>query len=341
MKNKQNRRVIMILFSVIFLIGAGIMIWSYALLPKDANQALEKIIKKNPQAVISVGILDHGKEETYIYTANGREDYQPYTYQIGSITKTFTGAMTAYEQAKGNLKLTDGNPSLEKLVTHTSGLSDEWEQEIAKNPNFTFSRQELYDYVDALTLTESSFQYSNIGSGLAGARVAEIYGKDTGENFCSYQEAMNHFLTNELGLTETTVGGVGDFKDNWIWQDDDEMMADGAMTSNVTDLLKYGQLYLNNDSRYDYLQNAVTRLADVNDSYGIGMFWILDDNNDMIWHNGEINMESEDGSEVGLQCFIGISPGRQRVVVVLSNVICNLHEDTAYTDMLGYMLMDE
>lgn len=35
----------------------------------------------------------------------GKEEFVPYAYQIGSITKTFTGAMIAYEEARGKIDM--------------------------------------------------------------------------------------------------------------------------------------------------------------------------------------------------------------------------------------------
>ena len=43
----------------------------------------------------------------------------------------------------------------------------------------------------------------------------------------------------------------------------------------------------------------------------------------MIWHNGELAMNGSDVKEVGYQSFIGISPEKNKVVVILSNSICN------------------
>lgn len=223
--------------------------------------------------------------------------------------------MVAYEVARGNLDLEDGEPTLQELVTHTSGYSDEWEQAIMENMDRTFTREELIAYADSFDVKGGEFEYSNIGSALAGTRAAEAYGKDMGLESTSYQ---------------------------------DEMLADGAITSNVTDLLKYGRLYLNAtenvddvnnafgskmDEPYAYLKRAVTGLANVDENYDIGMFWIIDDKNDIWWHNGEISMEGEDGKEVGYQSFIGISPSRNKVVVILSNAICYDEDETAYTDI--------
>lgn len=247
--------------------------------------------------------------------------------------------MIAYEEEKGKISLEEGEPPLELLVTHRSGYSDQWERAISDNPEKCFSREDMYEMARVNKWKKSDFEYSNFGSALAGTMVAKVYGKEKGLEDTSYQNAMNHFIQNELNLEHTKVGGIGDFADNWIWNDHDEMLGDGAITSNLTDVLEYGKRYLEKDASYAYLKRAIKGRASVDDDYDIGMFWIIGKENGFIWHNGEISMEGEDGEEVGYQCFIGISPEKNKVVVVLSNGICNDKSETAYTDILGYLLL--
>lgn len=118
------------------------------------------------------------------------------------------------------------------------------------------------------------------------------------------------------------------------------MMGAGSITSNVSDLLKYGVCYLNDEKKYDYLKNAVRERANIDDQYDIGMFWLIDRSSGLIWHNGEIEIEDENGKSVGYQSFIGILPQKNKIVVVLSNAVCNADDGTAYTDILGYLLME-
>ena len=338
---RRKRAVKMISIIALLIFSGGLLTACGREQSSTANDIFEEIVRRNPDAVISVGILENGQEEKYIYTADGREAFSDYMYQIGSITKTFTGAMIAYEESRGGLALSDGCPSMKHLVTHKSGLADQWEQELLINPEKIFKREEMYAMTDALKLTEGGFMYSNFGSALAGTRAAEIYGKHYGKENLSYQEAMNDFIVRELGLKETKVGGYGDFPDNWEWHEQDELMAAGAITSDVPDLLKYGQLYLDKDERYCYLKSAVSKQDSVDADYDIGFFWLIDRESGMIWHNGELAMDSDDGTEVGYQSFIGISPKKDKVVVILSNSICNAEDGTAYTDILGCLLMEQ
>ena len=54
---------------------------------------------------------------------------------------------------------------------------------------------------------------------------------------------MNDFIAKVFCLNDTKVGGYGDFKYNYEWKNQDEMMGAGSITSNVSDLLKYGVCY--------------------------------------------------------------------------------------------------
>lgn len=341
-KNNLKKRIIITItaMSLLLLIVGGIYMIHSRFSAMTPDEIMEKIVKQNENAIISVGIWQDGKEEKYLYTAHGREDFVPYTYQIGSITKTFTGAMIAYEEAKGNIDLMEGDPSLDLLVTHKSGFSDEWEQEIMIHPEKSFSREDMYAFAEKVERKEGTFEYSNFGSALAGTIVAEIYGNDKNLESTSYQDAMNDFIVKELGLEDTKVGGLGDFKNNYKWNAQDEMLGDGAITSNVSDLLKYGQLYLSDEERYDYLKNAVKARTDIDSQFDIGMFWIIERSSGLIWHNGEIDMEDENEKSVGYQSFIGISPKDNKVVVILSNTICNTDDETAYTDIMGYLIAE-
>lgn len=333
-------RVLLPVLALVFVAGGIGLYYQQKNIP-GVEEIVDEIVSTNPDAVVSIGIWQDGQEEKYSYTAEGRKESVLYRYQIGSITKTFTGAMLAYEEAGKSVDLSEGKPSLEQLVTHRSGLADQWEQELALDPGRSFGREELYALAEALSQNGADFRYSNLGSAVAGTRAAEIYGRINGMEDCSYQEAMSHFIRNVLELKSTEVGGEGDFSHNWEWQEHDEMMAAGAITSDVPDLLKYGQLYLDNGEEKSYLRRTVTSRAKVDEDYDIGMFWMIDRENDVIWHNGELAMDGEDGREVGYQSFLGISPKRRKIVVVLSNVIAERRDGTACTDLLGYLLMEE
>ena len=55
-------------------------------------EALEYTTSDNPDAVITVGIIKNGQTSYKVYGENGKElNADLHTYEIGSLTKTFTG----------------------------------------------------------------------------------------------------------------------------------------------------------------------------------------------------------------------------------------------------------
>lgn len=348
--NKTKRYI----FSVISVLSIGIMgfvVWHFfkQTTPEDV---MKMMVKDNKDAVISIGIWQDGKEDMYIYTNDGKKDFAKYRYQIGSVTKTFTGAMLAKEIYDGKMSLNDPvgkylnvsgksyDPTFEELVTHRSGLSAIWDNALAKSNDIfreKYSRDDMIKMLEGSSVKDGSydFEYSNFGAGLVGTATTN----EIDENL-SYQEAMNIFIKEELGLSDTTVGDIGDFKDNYLWNQNDEMMGAGAIVSTIPDLLKYGKRYLSNDPKYDFLDLCEKSVGTVNDTYDIGYFWLIDKEEGFIWHNGEVAFDNEEGKTVGYMSFVGISPKKDKVVVILNNGI-SYDGDNALTDILGYLLMKE
>ena len=154
----------------------------------------------------------------------------------------------------------------------------------------------------------------------------------------TYEEAMNAYISQDLGLQNTKVGGKGDLDNYWDWKSGDEMMGAGAILSNVTDLLEYGRMHMQEE--LSHLSLTHEPLSQFTEDYDCGYFWLIDKENDMIWHNGELAMENDNGEEVGFQAFLGFSKSSNRVVVVLSNMIAYDEDENAYADLLGYQLME-
>lgn len=349
---KKKTKIILIILAILFVCAGAFLVWMLFFQKTTSEDVLEMIVEDNPDAVISVGIWDDGKEELYLYTKDGKQDFVKYKYQIGSVTKTFTGAMLAKQVYDEKMSLDDHidkflpindtayNPELRKLITHKSGLSTEWEDVLAESDDIfsvKFTREDMVNVLNESKLEDKQydFEYSNYGSALVGTATANYIDENK-----TYQDIMNDFINNELELTETKVGGNGNFTYNYKWNDGDEMLGDGAIVSTVPDLLKYGRMYLSDDEKYNFLDLASTPLDNKDKDYDIGFFWMVDKESGMVWHNGEVAFDGPDGDEVGYMSFIGIDKNKNKVVVVLYNGISN-YDDTAMTDLLGYLLMEE
>ena len=185
---------------------------------------------------VSIAITDHGRRSFYDYgTVSKAEPRLPTRrtlYEIGSITKTFTGALAAKALLEGKMDL-DGDfraylnqpyPNLEKggkpitlrtLASHTSGISrdipnnDDLFQgapDFNKLPYLLIAREKGYDrtrylrelhQVQLATEPGAKLSYSNIGIKLIGFGLENVSGLDLDRLFA-------RDILRPLGMSETT-----------------------------------------------------------------------------------------------------------------------------------------
>jgi CubicO group peptidase (beta-lactamase class C family) len=136
-------------------------------------------------------------------------------YEIGSITKTFSGLLIAYAIAEGkmnlntdirnylgvdfsNLQYPNGDAvKLGYVIGHTAQLpnsfSDEWDA------NRTTNRflEELHG-IKLDTLRAFKYAYSNAGYQLLGYILERLYGT-------SYENLLQRYITRPLGMKHTTT----------------------------------------------------------------------------------------------------------------------------------------
>ena len=125
----------------------------------------------------------------------------------------------------------------------------------------------------------------------------------------------------ELGLNNTSVAiGKGNLSGYWKWNEDDGYIPTGAIISNIEDMSKYLETVITSDESYIIkTQEPLTDVRAVNDIYNmfdinvdkVGMTWMIDNKNDIIWHNG---------STTNFNSYIGYNKEKKVGVVVLSNI---------------------
>ncbi len=100
----------------------------------------------------------------------------------------------------------------------------------------------------------------------------------------------------------------------------------------------YLQLYMNNT--ISYLPMTYSKIKDINANKAVykamnirmdsvGMTWMLDNKNDIIWHNG---------ATTDFNSYIGFSQDKKRGVVILSNLNAN---DKISMTVIGAKLLTE
>ena len=326
---------LLIAFLVYVFIGISQMKKVPSLSFKDA---LEYTTKDNKEALITVGIIKDGKTEYRVYGENGKEvEDRLCTYEIGSITKTITALMVKRAEKEGKLELDDTldkylslpdgkkYPKIKDLLTHTSGYKPYY-FETPMIKNFFMGRNDFYgingemvkERIGKINLDKESygFSYSNFGFAVLGLVLESVYGE-------SWKTLADDFLLNELGLENTHVSvGKGELGHAWQWREDDAYLSAGAVTSNIRDMLKYAGYYLEEDELFKECQESVKTINASSSAYRtmginmdqIGLSWIIDKENGIIWHNGGTGHYNS---------YIGFSKENNTAVVILSNLAPN------------------
>ncbi len=265
-------------------------------------------------------------------------------FNIGSITKLFTGILLADMIQKGELSLddpiekflpeTDKIPmyndkkiTLGHLAMHTSGLprlpdnlkSNSWTSFYS-----TYTVDEMYDFLSSYSLEVepgTKYEYSNIGYSLLGHLLELKSGK-------SFEELVTNKLTKDLKLKNTYLVLPDPLQENLAtgYRNNQEIKlrewiapkGSGGFYSSTNDLLIFlsANMRLSKSSLSDAMilsqQPQFQFYNDTKESRFAGLGWrVLD-------REGEqITMLT--GATDGFRSFIGFDPNLNRGVVVLSN----------------------
>ncbi len=296
------------------------------------------------RAGLSIGIFRAGHFYCFNYGAASQRDPAPPTsqtiYEIGSITKTFTGILLAKAVEAGKLKFDDdirkhlpgefpnltyeGHPiRIIDLANQTSGLPQNsthipdgaapdlivrLERENDAGHFLEGLRSLKLDHVPGRDL-----HYSNAGFGLLGIILERAYGMP-------YQELVQTQLATPMGMRNTGIqlsasqekrfapgySDKGDPRPSLILG----VPGSGGLRSDVDDLLLYARA--NATARTGPL--AVSHELTAGDpSGGVGLGWELDKT-----EGGEARI-SHDGGMLGYSAYIAVLPGRSFGVVLLTN----------------------
>ena len=240
------------------------------------------------------------------------------------------------------LSLPKGNtyPTVKELLTHTSGYKSYY-LESPMVSNFFKGRNDFYGITKEMVLKRTGklnmdkanydFKYSNYGYAVLGLILEAVYKTE-------YTSLLNDFAQNKLGLSSTQISDkTGDLGNYWDWKNADAYLAAGAVTSNIEDMLLYAQMQLQDNS---YFSDCHTGIKTINASTKmyktmginmdeIGMSWIIDRENNIVWHNG--------GTK-NYNSYLGFNVKTGTAVVVLSNLAPNYRVPAT---VLGVKLLEE
>src|SRR6185503_7750875 len=171
---------------------------------KKVDSVARGYIQKGNTVGLIIGVLYNGRIATYSYGETVKNNHRlpnaDNFFEIGSITKTFTGTLLAWYVNRGQVKLTDkitkflpdsvaGNPELQSitllnLINHTSGLARIPDNLITHaadplNPYKDYTKDLLYRYLKTCKLESKpgeKYSYSNLAVGLLGSILETVSG---------------------------------------------------------------------------------------------------------------------------------------------------------------------
>jgi CubicO group peptidase (beta-lactamase class C family) len=309
MKRINKRNIIfLILITLIVIGGAYAVITTHKkniISSMGSTQMINEYINDNKGVILTAGIIYEGEKHIITFNTNGRFLADKlYVYEIGSVTKTFTASLLCKAINDGKISLDDtitnyipldasGHfPTIRQLATHTAGYGNYplklYFRQIMLllsgrgNPFYGYNQNRLIEDLSKKKLSNKEYQwnYSNFGMSVLGYIVGKMY-----EN--GYKITMEEFIKETLGLEYTTFDGAGnDFDDYWEWNNDDAYLAAGGLKSNIADMLRYAEIQMNNEVPYLRMGKIPDDTISINGNYSSALAWIIDRENNVIWHNG-------------------------------------------------------
>jgi len=339
-------------------------------LESKISQITNDYVSKRGNVALTIGVIQQGhfyiKGFSKISDTNHAIPNAQTIYEIGSVTKVFTGTVLAKLVNDGTVALDDPirlylpaaianqlSPSIQsitlrQLATHTSGLPklpDSFLTNIKDptNPYLDYTAPEMYAALPDLTLLSEPgqrYEYSNFGMGLLG----HLLSLKTSQ---SYEELVKAIICQPLGITDTTIhitldqqqrlmlGHLpdGTLTSSWDW---DVMAPAGALRSTAQDMLTFLQanLHESDTQMAAILARSQERYFAASEALAIGLawhIWTLRNGQVVHWHNGGTG---------GYCSFVGFDKVKQTGVVVLSNYGDALANDSSVDEMAVRILME-
>jgi serine-type D-Ala-D-Ala carboxypeptidase/endopeptidase len=295
---------------------------------------------------IVVGMVDRRGRKIVAY---GKRDLEGDTevgantvFEIGSVSKVFTGTLLADAMKRGELRLEDPvsrflpesvtvpskdgkEITLLDLATHRSGLPrmpTNFKPADPQNPYADYTVENMYEFLSGYSLTRSvgeAFDYSNLGVGLLGHVLALNAGVD-------YETLVLNRIFRPLGMESTVIQLTPDLHKrlaaghtamrqptpNW---DIPTFAGAGAIRSTAEDMLRFlaANMALVETDLRDVMDEAHSaRLPAGRPEMEIGFGWLIHKKHEseIVWHNGGTG---------GYHSFVGWDRKTGLGVVVLSN----------------------
>lgn len=272
------------------------------------NFVLEKIYPQHG----AVAVVKEGNFS--IFQTSGNEE----EFEIGSLTKLFTAELIAEHIRARNIRLDDtidtffrvpSNsyvPTIKDLLTHFSGYQKDYfelipvvkcmlhlDKYVINTKSVICSRIRS----EKLT-TPTRYLYSNFGYAILGIILEELNSKRYADIVLDY--------THRLGMEHTRINTSYSGR-LWDWNENDCFISAGGITSTISDMVKFSQHLLLNNS--EFCSYNILRPLNNSSNMAVGMSWRIRDDN-TAYHTG---------CTANFNSYISINKSLQKSVIVLLN----------------------
>lgn len=315
------------------------------------DKSVQRYFQDKKAVGLSMALVQKGKPYFYNYgetkAGNGQRPDNRTIYEIGSVTKSFTGIILARAILDKKIGLEDdiqkylkgsypnlnykGTPiRIKDLANHTSRIPrifpNMWERPTydSLNPLSNYSRQLLYEGLHQMkmdTLPGKIYSYSNMAVALLGTILEDAYRQDhfslVSENILKpYQMKDTHIDIRSLPAGRIAWPHNAQRQPVPLW-DLGEVPAMGALRSTTADLVNY--INANNAETNPAIKLSHQRTFGT-DQEGMGLNWFIHSSANgyrILEHGGGTG-----GSRSSLDCFPQLSAG----LVILTNSLANRND---------------
>ncbi|MCZ6679945.1 MAG: serine hydrolase [Candidatus Poribacteria bacterium] len=312
-------------------------------------KSVDALIKKRDVPGVAVGVLYKGVTATAGFGVTNVDHPLSVTdetlFQIGSITKTFTGTaiMRLVEMGKLDLdatvrtyvpsfKVADemaaSQATIFHLLTHTGGWAGDFFDDNSAGDDASSKYVANMADLEQLAPIGTVFSYNNSGFYLAGHIIEVVTGK-------SYQAALRELVLEPLGLKHCYLD-AGDVMTHRFavghenadegakvarpWPLPRAAYAAGGLVCDVKDLLRYARFHLGDGKTEDDTQllssESLSRMHTPRVTVWGGSAWGLTWATDEI---GETRQLSHGGGTVGQVSFLRLIPEHDFAIAILTN----------------------
>jgi len=317
-----------------------------SVLRRDLDQTLSSGMLSGVSPIgIAIGVVRDGERRVFTF-GKAQPDA---IFEIGSITKTFTGLLLAQAIERGEVKVntpvrellppdtvakpaTGSEITLLDLVTHRSGLPgmpSNFRPKDFSNPYADYDSTRLYQFIrehGVAKPAQPQYSYSNPGFGLLGQALANRANQD-------YAALLERSVLEPLGMRDTAIRLDADQQRRFIQGHDvyrqpmqawdfTALASAGGLRSTAADMLRYLEANLRERTSGNEttalgrtlsaaLARSQTLQAEADGTLKIAYGWVYDTATQTYQH---------DGATGGYSSFVFFSPQRNYAGIVLANL---------------------